>query len=861
VSPTESTQLPIDPLRGELVRALEDGPVVVSAPTGSGKSTRVPTWCPEPVLVVEPRRVACRSLAQRVAELEGAFLGRAVGYHVRNERRARDDTRILFATPGIVLRTFDQLPRWRTVILDELHERGLETDLLLALLTARRNRSPDRVDPAAAPHLVAMSATLAGDRVAGHLGGRHLRGEGRTFPVEVRHLAPDDTMLPDLRGLESRVTRAVSTALSADAGLPGNVLVFLPGKGEIASCAAALRGHPALRGHEVLELHGGLSLREQSRAFAPEGSGGRRRVILATNVAETSVTLPGIGVVVDSGLVRQTRWYRDRGFLTLTPVAADSAEQRAGRAGRTAPGTCFRLWGRAAQLAPRTPPEVHRESLTPLVLAAAAVGERVEELPFLDPPKEDALTAARDELTALGALRRPERGGAGGLLTPRGRELFGLPLDPALGRLLIEAVDADPERAATVVEDVVDLVSALSVDRPLPPAPREILDLHANPRAADPAEDPGHCDAVATLAALRAAARGRSGSGRSSGEGEALATALRLRAAFGLPARAADLPAPERPVDRRALASVVLAADPRTVHVARRRKRHTAWAAGGPELTLARESAARPAEEAGGLEALAVLGTHAVGAGFRKMRLLATCVMPLPLSWLVAEGIGEERLGAPRVEGDRIVARVERVWAGRVLDTRDEVPRGAIAREALAGLFLAGRVFPGARERAAERLEAARLARALAHLVQARGADPKLEARTDGWHGMIEDLFGDPSEDGPAVPDLETWTRRRIAELGVEHGADLALLSPEDLLPPELPHAVRQVLDRDYPRRLELPDATYAMEYEPERRTVTLVKTSGGRKEPPPLAFLPRFGGFRVRVRHGQMLRTIRDRR
>jgi ATP-dependent helicase HrpB len=327
---------------------------------------------------------------------------------------------------------------------------------------------------------------------------------------------------------------------------------------------------------------------------------------------------------------------------------------------------------------------------------------------------------------------------------------------------------------------------------------------------------------------------------------------LRLRAAFDLPAKPTDLPPPERPVDRRTLASVILAADSRTAHVARRRGRRTAWAAGGPELSLARESAARPAEEKGEIEALAVLGTHAVGAGFRKMRLLATCVMPLPLSWLVDEGIGEERLGKPTVEGDRIVARVERVWAGRVLDTREEVPRGEIARKALAELFLAGRVFPGARNRAAERLEAARLALGLA----VRGTEP----RAAGWEETIRERFGGSSEDG-SVPDLEAWTRRRVAELGVESGDDQALLSPEDLLPPELPRAVRQVLDRDYPRRLELPDATYEMEYEPSRRTVTLVKTSGGRKEPPPLSFLPRFGGFRVRVRHGQMLRTVKDRR
>ncbi|MFP3940927.1 MAG: helicase-related protein [Thermoanaerobaculia bacterium] len=866
---TDPAALPIESLRPAFEEAIEEGPVVVSAPTGSGKSTRVPAWCPGRVLVVEPRRVACRSLAQRVAQLEKAELGREVGYHVRGERRASDATRILFATPGVALRRFDEIGTWDAVVLDEFHERGLETDLLLALLAGR---PPAR--------LVVMSATVAGDRVARHLGGRHLRGEGRVHPVEVRY-RPGGTLLPAIRGLEGRVVKAVAEARD----LQGDVLVFLPGKGEIASCAAALRGSPAVRaaGFEVLELHGGLSLAEQSRAFA---TGGGRKVILATNVAETSITLPGIGVVVDAGLVRQTRWYRDRGFLTLVPVAADSAEQRAGRAGRTRPGVCLRLWSEEAQLAPRTPPEVHRESLTPLVLAAAALGEDAAELPFLDPPREDALATAQEELVALGALEtggatreadsgaRPgaappeERGGRDGAGTPRtdrqeagltdrGRRLFGLPLDPGLGRILIEAEarrDGEPERFARTFEDVVDLVSALAVDRPLPKPPRNVLDAHADPRAPEPAADPAHCDAVATLVAFRAAARGKPAGPAA----EALNTARRLREAFGLPAGRGDLPAPERPVDRRALAAVLLAADPRLVHVARRRGGRrgksggkVAWAAGGPELTLARESAATAADD--GIDAAAVLATHAVGSGFRKMQLLATCAVPLPMGWLVEEGFGEERLGEPALDGGRIVARVERVWAGRVLGAREEVPRGARAREALAELFLGGRVFSGARERAAERLEAARLAWSLG----TRSGD----RRTEGWTEVLSELFGaeEGAPDPPELFELAAWARWRIGRLGFESGEDLALLSGEDLLPPELPPEIQAVLDRDYPRRLELPDATYEMEYDPARRTVTLVKTSGGRKAPPSLRFLPRFAGFRVRVRHGQMLRTVRE--
>ncbi|HJL16845.1 MAG TPA: helicase-related protein, partial [Sandaracinaceae bacterium LLY-WYZ-13_1] len=303
--------LPIDALRDEVLAAVDEAPLVLAAPTGSGKSTQVPRWLRGRVVVVEPRRVACRSLAQRVAELEGARLGGPVGYRVRDDVRASGETRVLFVTPGVALRDPSALERADAVVLDEFHERRLDVDLLFGLLAARRRG------------LVVMSATLDGERVAKHLGGRFLEGEGRLHPVDVCYLGRG-AQLPTPKDLVPRVSAAVDRA-GDDAG---DVLVFLPGRAEIAACADALRRRAGLR---VLELHGGLSLKDQSRVFAPTD---RRKVVLATNVAETSVTIPGIGVVIDAGLVRRTRYHRGRGFLTLSPVALDSAEQRAGRAGR-----------------------------------------------------------------------------------------------------------------------------------------------------------------------------------------------------------------------------------------------------------------------------------------------------------------------------------------------------------------------------------------------------------------------------------------------------------------------------------------------------------------------------------------------
>jgi len=758
--------LPIDALRPAF--EAQTGTLVVSAPTGSGKSTQIPRWCAGPVLVVEPRRVACRSLAVRVAELESTRLGGTVGYRVRGDDRSSAKTRVLFATPGVVLRMLagGATDAYATVVLDEFHERTLDVDLLLALLLKRGDR------------LIVMSATLDGDRVAEHVGGVHLHGEGRTFPV-VSHYLAGDALLPDVRGLERRVCAAVDAA----ADDPGDILVFLPGKAEIASVSQALRG----RDLAILPLHGGLSLDEQSRAFAPAR---RRKVICATNVAETSITLPGVGVVIDSGLVRRTRYHGGRGFLTLLPVASDSAEQRTGRAGRTASGVCYRLWSQAANLLPSTPPEIHRESLVPLVIAAAACGARPGDLPFLDPAKDHALAAATDELTALGALR--EDG-----LTDTGRELFGLPLDVPLGRLLVEA------RRTGALEDAVDLVSVLAVGRPLFAHGVSDEDLRVD-----------GCDAVARILAVRIGDPTRHGLRRFTLD-EARRVSARLRRAFNLPRRS-----DARAVDRRRLALTALAADPRCAHIARRRKRAIAWSNGGTEISLSRDSAVQ--RDIDDVDTVLVFETRAAGVGRHDTQILATCAMPVPTAWLLAAGVGRERVAGVVVKRDRVLARIERTYARRVLATREDVPHGALAREALTTAFLEGRVWKDTLAQTRERLEAA-----------------GLQARLDG-------------EEPP--PPLEAWVAARVDLLGVESGDDLALLSPDDLLAPDLPAHQRAQLDRTFPRRVELSDATYAVHYDLRKRLVTLEKLAGRRRDPPPRIWLPAFRGFRVEVKTGPVL-------
>lgn len=776
-----SPAYPIEAVRASLMEAMAEGPVVVTAPTGSGKSTMVPRWCRDAglrVVVVEPRRVACQALAARVADLCGEEVGDSVGFVVRDASAVSERTRVRFITPGIALRRLDDLLAQDVVIVDELHERGMETDLLLALLKARYGG-----------RLVVMSATLDAERVAAYLRGRHVAAEGRLFPVEVSYLADAAQLLPDVKGLERRVLRG----LEQTGG--GDTLIFLPGKGEIAAVAAALSGRSELA---VLPLHGGLSLLEQGRAFRPVE--GRRKVVLSTNVAETSVTVPGIEVVLDGGLVRRTRYHRGRGFLTLTPIAGDSAEQRTGRAGRTGPGQCVRLWNEAARLEPSTPPEIHRESLLPLIMAVAASGAQVEELSFLDAPADYAVEAAREEARALRAVAD------GGEMTAVGRELFGLPLDAPLGRLLVEA------RGGDVFDDAIDLVAALATGRPL--FSRGI-----------PGD--GDCDATAFVAAVRGQAP--YAAAVSEAIREARHIAKRLRRAFGRKAADAD-----RPFDRLGLARVAIAADPRVAHVARPRKRHVGFSHGGTEIQLGRSSSAQRCER---LDALVVYETRALGVDARKTNVVATCATPVTLAFLAEAGLGRERVAGVKLVDGQLFAEVERVYAKKVLRTDKREPSGALAREAVATLVERGILFPEAlkvtRARLREHALAARLAAA----------------------GLLEVAVADETT-------LRGWLLARLEELGLETAEDLALLVDDDLMAAEVPLEVQQALLENYPPEVRTPEARFAVELDVDAREITLRFVAGQAQRRIHPSRLPRFAGFDiVRVDTGRGLYVVRDRR
>ncbi len=410
------------------------------APPGTGKTTVVPLALadgPGKVVVAEPRRLAARAAATRMARLSGEPVGRTVGYAVRGDRRTSKDTRIEVVTTGLLVRRLQHDPGLEdvgTVLLDEIHERHLDADLLLTLLLdARAGLRPDL-------RLLATSATVAGERVAALLGDGTpvVEAHVRTHPVTV-------TYTPPARGerIEQRVARTVHTALSEQ---DGDVLVFLPGAGEINRVAALLSGVL------TVPLHGRLPAAKQDAALTP---GRDRRVVLATAVAESSLTVPGVRAVVDSGLARVPRMDHRRGLagLVTTRVSLSVAEQRAGRAGREAPGRVYRCWAEHehATLPAQPEPEIRTADLTRLALELACWGTPDgSALDWWDPPPAGALAAGRAVLTALGALD------ADGQVTARGRRIADVGLHPRLARALLDGAEAVGARAAAEVVALLD---------------------------------------------------------------------------------------------------------------------------------------------------------------------------------------------------------------------------------------------------------------------------------------------------------------------------------------------------------------------------------------------------------------------
>jgi len=442
--------LPVDDVLAPLTAALVDKPsAVLVAPPGAGKTTRVPLalldapWREgRKILLLEPRRLAARGAARRMAATLGDEVGGVVGLRARLETRVSRKTQIEVLTEGVFTRMILDDPMLEdvgAVLFDEFHERSLDADLGLALaLDAQRSLRTDL-------RLLVMSATLAGDKVADLLGGAPvIVSEGISFPVETRYLGRS----PAAR-IEDQMADAIQRALRAE---PGSILAFLPGQGEIRRTEERLRERLDPSTAILAPLYGALDRREQDRAIEPAPSG-QRKVVLATSIAETSLTIEGVRVVIDCGVARVPRFDPDVGVTRLATVRVSraSADQRRGRAGRTEPGVCYRLWDEAetASLPAFGEPEIRAADLAPLVLDCAEWGVTdPRTLAWLDPPTPAALDAAREELAALDALDD------GGRLTETGRRLRALPLPPRLAAMLLEATRIGAEAPAAEIAAV-----------------------------------------------------------------------------------------------------------------------------------------------------------------------------------------------------------------------------------------------------------------------------------------------------------------------------------------------------------------------------------------------------------------------
>jgi ATP-dependent helicase HrpB len=725
--------LPVDALLPQILASLRQTPnLVLEAPPGAGKTTRVPpALLPHvqgEVWVLEPRRLAARLAARRVAEEMGEPVGRTVGYQVRFEQVGNRDTRLRFLTEGVLTRRIVSDPRLRgasVVVLDEFHERHLDTDLALALL--RRLQRTSRPDL----KLVVMSATLDAAPIAAYLDNCPvLRSEGRLFDMTVRY-RPHST-----EPLEEQVRQAIESLLDQ----PGDILVFLPGAAEIRRAASAL-DRTALREKLLLTpLYGDLSPEEQDRAVTPAT---QRKVILSTNVAESSITIDGVTAVVDSGLARIASHSPWSGLpvLEVRRISQASATQRAGRSARTAPGRVVRLYPEddLIRRPVRDTPEIEREDLSGLTLAVKAMGiGSLEELEWLDKPPAPAREAAESLLARLQATD-------GARLTDIGRKMAQLPLEPRLSRLVVEAARRD------IPEDGVLAAALLSLGARLP-------------------QDQPHKHTESDLFALL--------EGQYPPQTRRLASSV--RDALRLPAQKGH--------DDTALRMAILAAFPD--RVAKRRQNDEFLLAGGGSVLLARSSTVRDAKF---LVAIDVEDRKEKGLPLVR---LASAIEPDWLIELFAERV-EDRSG---VEWNRTAERVEAVSALVYHGLTIDESRGGKADPELAASLLAEKAREAGLHRFSDRES---LDGWLARVRFAAQHAPAVPAWTEA---DTLDALGELCLGKRSLAELERETRdggllRYLeARMGPQARAALEDVAPARLRLPNGRHARIEYIDDQPPR-------------------------------------------------------------
>jgi ATP-dependent RNA helicase HrpB len=807
--------LPIDAIRDEFERCLDDSKrLVVTAETGAGKSTRVPVWLAERleglILVVEPRRVACHALAEYLAATRHEPVGAWFGSRVRFSDRSGPGTRVLFCTPGVALRMLTGSDVPGAIVVDEFHERSWQMDLVVAAAASLpRLRSVP---------LILTSATIDAESAATTLGARTLHATGRTFPVEVFY--DRSSLEPSVQDLGARVGSAIVRVLDER---EGDVLVFLPGMKEIRAVEVAL----GRRDEDVLVVHGSNSSEAMRRVFAASK---RRRIYLATNVAETSITLPGVRVVIDSGLAK-TRLHRaGRAVLATVPIAESSMQQRAGRAGRVAAGVCIRLWSERFKAEPYQRPEIERVELDDLVLQAADLGfhgDALERATWITKPPEFAVQRALQRLRSLVAID-----GTG--LTERGKQLAKLPVSAEEAGLLVGA----PRSIDATLCDLVAILQArgsfLANLRDLSPQARE--------RAQDQRIEllAGVADEVTmNLRLLRDGVANTHHLSRRRLD-EARAIRRQLRDLIGARGESTE-----------GLAAYILSRLPETGFVKRPRAdksrgRNVPFANGSIEVKVYPFEPIDPEVEPRKHHAAVILETEWVASSTGVFGI-GRMVLPTELEVFAAAGLGEAKIAEITLEkksrGRLQIAAVREVQlAGVKLTSGKQELTGADLNRAVATLIFDNRIFKGAGDAVRDALH--------------------------GW-SVLAHWKGDPLSEyerrPEAVPaDEQDWLASRLTTLGVETTADLALIDSADLLPDleaetGVPAWVSEPLLKGFPRVWSNQGGKYACKVSPESRTVQLepLDSKARKLKEPRAGDLPRFHGFRVTYLQGSRRLTL----
>ncbi|WP_431786668.1 helicase-related protein [Vibrio harveyi] len=783
------SQLPIDSLQAEFDQLVNHHHLVVEAETGSGKSTRLPLWSANHgrVLVIEPRRIACTSLAEFLADQSGQPLGKQIGYAIKLHAHYDENTKVVFVTPGVALRWFaeDKLASFDIVMVDEFHERRWDIDLLTAILKQEKQH-----------RLIVTSATLEGEKLANYLDAKRLRSEGRCFPVTVTHRSLDSRYLPNKKGCENDVVRTVKEALEDE---EGDILVFLPGRKEITQCAQMLQN---INDAMIVKLHASVSDEERHHALTVQN---QRKVVLATNVAETSLTIPNIRVVIDSGLERRTVQRNGRTALTLTHISKASAAQRMGRAGRVAEGACIRLFGEHAPLELVTPPELHREELVEPMLAAACCGYRLSELQFLDALPEKSLLSASQTLRGMEAIDQQ------GDVTEHGKKVYPLPID-ALFADLVTRMQTKSEKEA-----MIDLAAALSV-------PAQLHQLQGGESAEALAqEEPFGCDASLMIRLVR----GEQFPGVNvdvSVLEEAQGLAKQMREVFELP----ELDVASR-YKRDELTKAIAKLHPELVFV-RRERRRDALGNGLMEMVVGRNS--RFSDKS---EAALVLDSHSVpGRGVKQTLNLASVMLPVSLALLRELELGEWQQGETNYGEEVPRATMHLIYAGRTICTEYQALQGEVAVQSIVEMIDEQALLPGFAPLRKQQIQHWKIYNAL-------GLN-----QTPVDKSMLDDL------------SFSTWLVEQLETLGVESVEDIELFDADDIPFEGIPDWEYQDFAEQFPLKLVLAELKLDVEYFVSRKLVHVIYTEGNRKGDPKRWELPRWSGWKVQYKKASRVLDVK---